>query len=241
LKYANFRGFFIASGLLSLLSVFISAFLKERMSFGKSDEGGLEIVKKVTFSRRNLIFLPGAFVFGYVLASFNTFGAAYFQAIGKGSAGYYFLTYGSFAAGVRAILGGMADRFTRWKLISIFFALLGLGVCLITLQHISGFFLIAAALCGSAHGILYPSMNAMSVDAHPARYRGVVTSVFTGMIELGFSLGSYLLGVLIAVADFTTMFLSVAFVSFLFAGYAWAAGILDFTREKGEKLLTGSG
>jgi MFS family permease len=186
-----------------------------------------------------LIFLPGAFVFGYILASFNTFGAAYFQAIGKGSAGYFFLTYGSFAAGVRAILGGMADRFTRWKLISLFFALLGAGICLITLQHVSGFFLIAAAMCGSAHGILYPSMNAMSVDAHPAKYRGVATSVFTGMIEVGFSLGSYFLGVLIALSGFTPMFFSVAVVGFVFAAYAWMAGTLDFTREKGEKLLTG--
>lgn len=238
LQYWNFKGFFIASGVLALVSVVISAFLKEKTSFGRSDEGGLQILKKVTLSRRNLIFLPGAFFFGYILASFNTFGAAYFQAINAGSAGYFFLMYGGFAAGVRALLGGLADRFTRWKLISFFFALLGAGVCLIIMQNVPGFYLISAALCGTAHGILFPSMSAMSVDAHPARYRGIVTSVFTGAIELGFSLGSYLLGVVIAVADFTTMFLSVAAVGFIFAAYAGIARLLDLSRETSEKMLT---
>jgi MFS family permease len=238
LQHWGFMGFFVASALLALLSVLISAFLKEKMSFGRSEEGGLQMLKNVTFSRANLVFLPGAFFFGYILASFNTFGAAYFQAIHAGSAGYFFLMYGGCAAGVRALLGGLADRFTRWKLITFFFALLGAGVCFLIMRNLPAFYLLSAALCGTAHGILFPSMSAMAVDAHPAKYRGLVTSVYTGAIELGFSLGSYLLGVVIAIADFNSMFLSVAAVGFAFSIYVWIAGFLNLSRETSEKMLT---
>jgi MFS family permease len=56
----------------------------------------------------------------------------------------------------------------------------------------------------------------MAIDLHPQKYRGVVTSVFTGSMELGFSVGSYLLGIIVAIGGYRVMFLSaVAFaVSF---------------------------
>ena len=170
--------------LFSLTSLIISAILKEKHVVAAFEEGGWAIIKSVTFSARNLIILPGAFVFGFVVASYNTFGAPYFTEMGV-TTGSFFLAYGLTAGAVRVIFGGAADRYQRWKLVSIFFALQATGLSMLLLQPFGRYYLFAGAVSGGAHGILFPSLSAMAIDAHPQKFRGVVASFFTGMMESG--------------------------------------------------------
>lgn len=217
----DFSGFFIAAAILSGISLVISLFLKEQ-AYGKSEGGKpIRVLRTVTFSRRNLIFLPGAFVFGWVIASFNTFGAPFFETShGAATVGVFFLVYGLCAGAFRILLGGLVDRYPRWALITIFSLLQGIGIGLVVLQPIQILYLVTAAACGIAHAFLYPSMTAIAIDAHPEN-RGVVTSIFTAVIELGFSLGSYVLGWVIAIFSFRVMFLSCTAMAFVFASYVW--------------------
>jgi MFS family permease len=231
LDHYGFAGFFFASGLMSLVSLCISAALKEQHQKVEFDEGGWSIIRKVTWNPRNLIVLPGAFVFGYVVASFNTFGAPYFQTIGV-TTGSFFLAYGLTAGAVRVVFGGVADRYARWKLVVIFFALQAFGLLLLLVEPVQFFYLIAGAVSGIAHGILFPSLTAMAIDAHPQKYRGVVTSIFTGTMELGFSVGCYLLGVIVAVGGYAVMFGSVVGVGLLYAGYVVAMQFRKFGKEE---------
>ena len=218
LEQYGFPGFFAASGLLSLISLIISAILKEKHQVSAFEEGGWSIIKNVTFSARNLIILPGAFVFGFVVASYNTFGAPYFTEMGV-TTGSFFLAYGMTAGAVRVIFGGAADRYERWKLVSIFFVLQAAGLSMLLLEPFRSFYLFAGAVSGAAHGILFPSLSAMAIDAHPQKFRGVVASVFTGMMELGVSVGSYLLGVIVAISGFRVMFGSTVAVGIFYACY----------------------
>ena len=117
------------------------------------------------------------------------------------------------------------DRFERWKLIAIFFLLEAAGVSLIAVEPVAVFGYLGAVLCGIAHSALFPTMTAMAVDSHPPQYRGVVTSVFTAMIELGFSLGSYLLGVVVAYAGYKDMFVCAALLGAIFSAYAAMVGL----------------
>lgn len=224
LNYWSFTGFFIVSGVLSSISLVISLFLKEQPRQVLTEKG-FAIFRQVTFSRKNLIILPGAFVFGYAIASFTTFGAPYFLSNGGMKVGFFFLIYGLTAGTMRILLGGLVDQFTRWKLIAIFFSLEAAGIALITVPPLSTFGYIGAALCGFGHSILFPSMTAMAVDSHPAAFRGVVTSVFTAMIELGFSLGSYLLGVIVALWGYKVMFICAALGGAVFSAYAIIIGL----------------
>lgn len=223
LHLGSFSGFFMVSGILSLLSLIISAFLSEQKRKPVESVNGWEVIRKLSLTRRNWLILPGSFTFGYVIASFNTFGAPYFQYVKQGSAGTFFLIYGGVAAIVRLFLGGLADRRVRWKLVAIFFTLQGAGLGLIVLHPVRLWFLAAAATAGAAHGILFPLLTAMAIDAHPQEFRGVVTSIFTAMMELGFSLGSYLLGVVVAYSGYPVMFISAASLGIVFALYVFIA------------------
>ncbi len=222
----KFTGYFVASGILATLSLFIALFLREQPHAKSKGETALRSLRKVTFSIRNFIVLPGAFTFGFAVASFNTFGAPYFRNIPGTSVGYFFLVYGLMAGFIRVLFGGIADRYPRWKLVAIFFALQGVGLFLIIWEPIKTHYLIAALISGAAHGILFPTMAAMAVDAHPPENRGLITSVFTGMLELGFSIGSYLFGLAVSGFGYQGMFSIAAGFAILFAGYTVVAGIL---------------
>ncbi len=223
LKEWHFNGYFIASGILATMSLVIAAFLSEQPHPRSKAESALLSFRKVTFSSRNWIVLPGAFAFGFAIASFNTFGAPYFEQTSGTSVGYFFLSYGLTAVLVRIALGGLADRYKRSHLVSLFFALQAVGIILVICRPVQMYYLIAAVLCGAAHGILFPTMTAMAVDAHPPENRGLVTSVFTGTMELGFSLGSYLFGLSVAVLGYDGMFGIAAACSAFFALYTWIA------------------
>jgi MFS family permease len=217
----GFDGVFILGGVLALIGVAISAMLKESKDRARHPDGGWTIFRNVTFSRRNVIFLPGAFVFGYVVSCFDTFVGPFYLHAKIGSVGWFFLVYGLAAALLRVTLGTHADHYTRWKLVSLFSGILAIGVGVIFIEPIQYFSLVSAAICGGAHGILFPSLTAIAIDAHPAEVRGMVTSVFTAAIELGFAFGSYVQGVMIAVAGYPVMFLSGTAVALLFAVAVW--------------------
>jgi MFS family permease len=217
----GFDGVFILGGILAIIGVAISSLLQESREGVIHADGGWTIFRNVTFSRRNVIFLPGAFVFGYVVSCFDTFAGPYFLHAGIGSVGSFFLVYGFSAAVLRVTLGARADRYPRWKLVSIFSGILAIGVGVIIVDPVQYFSLISAAICGGAHGILFPSLTAIAIDSHPAEVRGMVTSVFTGAIELGFALGSYVQGVMIAIAGYSVMFLSGTVVAIIFAVAVW--------------------
>lgn len=225
LRHWHFPGYFLATAILAALSLVITFFLTEQARMHIAHEKGFAIFRKVTWSPRNLIILPGGFVFGYAIASFTTFGAPYFLAEGGMTAGSFFLTYGLVAGGCRILFGGIADRFSRWKLIAIFFTLESAGLSLVVIEPVHVFAIIGAVLCGMAHSILFPTLTAMAVDAHPPQYRGVVTSVFTATIELGFSLGSYFLGYVVAAMGYKPMFLIASSAGILFGVYTVLIGL----------------
>lgn len=219
LKATSFDIFFLTCGSLSLLSFLISIFLTEAKPRAFPGGKGFQTVRSIAISRRNRVILPAAFVFGCIVASFNTFGAPYFKENGHAQVGYFFLCYGLTAGGVRILLGGLADSYSRWKLVSGLFLLQAAGVSLITRQPVDVYYLVAAALCGGAHGILFPTLTAIAIDAHPQEFRGIVTSIFTAAIELGFSLGAYLQGIAVHEKGYPFMFLVTGAMGILLATY----------------------
>lgn len=229
----DFPGFFETTAALAAFSLTLSLFLKEKATLATVHEKIVQSLKGVAFSKKNLVFLPGGFVFGWVIASFNTFGAPFFEKAGGATVGQFFLVYGITAGIFRIIFGGLVDRYPRGLLISLFFVLQGAGVAMIVLEPIRTFYLASAASCGAAHAILFPSMVAQAIDAHSEK-RGVVSSIFTAIIELGFSLGSFALGWVISLSGYRVMFGSCAVVALVFAAYVMA---LPSTRRRAIRTI----
>lgn len=109
----------------------------------------------------------------------------------------FFVGYTAAAVLVRVGLGHIADRFGRKRvaLAALFFYAL---VTLAMSQLAPGWLLLLGACFGFAHGLLYPALNALSLDGTPPAVRGKVMSSFNGSFNVGMTCSVLLLG---AVAD----------------------------------------
>src|SRR6185295_9248001 len=81
------------------------------------------------------------------------------------------------------------------------------------------------ALFGLAHGVFYPTMNAIALSAVRDEERGRIMAVFTGAFSLGTWAGATLLGVVAAHAGYPAVFLVAA------AGVTCAVAILVLSPE----------
>ena len=95
------------------------------------------------------------------------------------------------------------------------------------------------ALFGFAHGLLYPSMNALIVEPVPANERAKVFSLFMASFNAGWGLGSILLGWVAETLGYPAVFWAatggVAAACLIFASGR------EVRRELGFALEAGSG
>ena len=107
--------------------------------------------------------------------------------------GAFFSGYALLAAGVRLLIGNVADRFGR-KWVSLV-ATLGYSLVLLLTAWVTPNTLFwSGAGLGIAHGILYPALNALAFEMSDAGRRGIVAASFSGSFSLGYALSVLSLG-----------------------------------------------
>jgi predicted MFS family arabinose efflux permease len=128
-----------------------------------------------------------ATVFGSGFAAMNYMFPLF--AAGRGlSAGTYFMFYGITIVLVRLLIGGIADRLNRDRLILL--CLLGYGTVLLIASRMGAWWHppFIGALFGFVQGISYPSMMARMVDHSSSDNRAVVVGLFTGSFGAGINI-----------------------------------------------------
>jgi MFS family permease len=86
-------------------------------------------------------------------------------------------------------------------------------------------FVLAGILFGCAHGLYYPALNALVLDATPQPLRARAMSIFNVAFVAGATVGVFLYGVVAESAGYRAMFLAAAAMT------ACAATLLGF-RER---------
>ncbi|MFM7073222.1 MAG: MFS transporter [Planctomycetota bacterium] len=119
---------------------------------------------------------------------------------GLGGVGWFFAVYASIAFAARVLSRSLFERHGNRPWI-----LVGLG--LLTASYLAYLpvshtwqLAFPAALAGTAHALLFPSIMAAGTSVFPRRYLGVATSFMLAMFDLGTLLSSPLVGVLLHAA-----------------------------------------
>ncbi len=119
---------------------------------------------------------------------------------GLGGVGWFFAVYASIAFAARVLSRSLFERHGNRPWI-----LVGLG--LLTASYVAYLpvshtwqLAFPAALAGTAHALLFPSIMAAGTSVFPRRYLGVATSFMLAMFDLGTLLSSPLVGVLLHAA-----------------------------------------
>lgn len=150
-----------------------------------------------------------AAVFGAGFAAMNTFFPLYAKTLGL-HAGIFFTTYGISLLVVRLLLGHLADKISRNRL--IFSCLIGFGLMLgLTSRIYAPWHTVAVgALFGVLQGLSYPAMMARMVDRSAAHNRAVVVGLYTGSFGAGIHLSVLAWGYIADLRGLPFMFLSAA-------------------------------
>jgi MFS family permease len=124
-----------------------------------------------------------------------------------------FIGYTIAAITVRLALGSLADRVGRRAVALASLVLYSLVLLATTQLQADWLFGIGMGL-GVSHGLLYPALNALLVEATPVGARGIVMTSYNGAFNLGFALSVVGFGTIAEVAGFPTVFLVASLLSF---------------------------
>ena len=123
-----------------------------------------------------------------------------------GPVSVFFLSYTSMAILTRLWAGRMADDFGLRRMILPGIALLSLSILGLAGVHSMVAFLVAGLSFGLAQGVVYPTMNAFSVDLAEAGQLGRVQAFYNGTFNLGITSGAFVLGPVVAAFGHRAMF-----------------------------------
>jgi MFS family permease len=182
----------------------------------KSSRGRLQGFFPTAFQNGHLSMMVTAGIFGSGFAAMNTFFPLYAKSLGF-QAGLFFICYGFSLLMFRIVLGQLADRVNRDKLILA--CLVGFGVLLVSTSRVES--MIQTVLLGSFFGVLqglsYPAMMARMVDRADDHNRGVVVALFTGSFGVGLNVSMLAWGVIADATGLSFMFLIGGLIMFVCA------------------------
>jgi MFS family permease len=117
----------------------------------------------------------------------------------------FFIGYACTTVFARVALGWLPDRIGRMRT-----ALLSLGLYAVVLTSMSqlapGTLALYGALLGCAHGLLYPSMNALAIEDGNHARRGQVLTYLNGGFQVGYTVGVLAFGWIAERTGYPTVF-----------------------------------
>lgn len=155
---------------------------------------------------------PSAVMFTLALTYGTVLSFLPLMAVSRGIAGYevFFTVYALALIAVRAAGGSLSDRLGRAAVVIPGMVVVAGGMVLVaTATSLTGL-LVAAILYGLGFGAVNPSLMALTVDRCGLDNRGAAMATFSGSFDLGIGVGSVLLGFVLQLSDFGTMYLAAA-------------------------------
>ena len=173
---------------------------------------GVETTKGLDALFERRAFVPGMLMllvntgFGCI----TTFIALHAQAQGVSSVSLYFLVYAAVTLISRPLIGKLIDAY-GYRIPSIFSGLCTAGtLALIAVSTNSMMFAVAGALAGLGIGTAMGTFQTMAVASVEPWRRGVATSTYLTIFDLGIAIGPFIGGFIAGAWGYSVMFLAIA-------------------------------
>jgi MFS family permease len=168
--------------------------------------------------------LPGILVatvlVGAVFVAVFTFVQPYALSLGAREVRGFFLGFTISAVVGRVLLGGLGDRFGR-RTVSIWMAIGYALAALLTVDLEPGRLVLYGLAFGAAHGLLYPTLNALVLEVVSADRRGFGMTMCTAAFNVGTSTSSFGWGWLAAHHGYRSVYTTATGFALLAAFVLW--------------------
>lgn len=149
--------------------------------------------------------LIAAMLMGCVFVAMFGFIQPYAVSVGAVQVRSYFLGYTSSVVAGRLFIGGLGDRVGR-RLVSVWM-LVGYACAAFVVRELAPDLLLVYGLVfGAAHSILYPTLNALTIEAMPPARRGLGIVLYNGAFNVGSSAGSLAWGLIAAAHGYPALY-----------------------------------
>ncbi len=224
-KHIEFSGLFVAAAAVGVLALI--------GFWGVGETQTRRDPKEAKYSTRQLLRRPAAQ--GTLWAAFaaaSAFGCAihfisvFVRARGLGAHTPFFVSYVALAILVRFTMGGLGDRIGHHRVAVAATSLFGLAVFGLGAATSPAALVVFGAVFGAAHGMSYPSLNALFVAGVPPSARARAMAAFNLAFNLGVTLSAFVAGELAQRFGYTVMWFVFGAVTLVGA----AAAALDRPR-----------
>ena len=178
------------------------------------------------FSRKALPASILCFFFHFTWGALAAFFPLYAIHHGMANPGLFFTVVALILISGRVSGGRILDLYNREKVILPCLMLCIISMGILAFSKSLPMFVLVAVVWGIGHAFFFPSLVAYAVDKMGSS-RGPGMGTFTGLSDLGISLGPAIMGIVIHLTGYFTMFLCLALVGMLSLTYFYF-----FVREK---------
>jgi len=155
---------------------------------------------------------------------------------GVANPGFFFAAYAVTLIVSRSLGGRMLDRYNRERMILLCLGTFVAAMLILAFSKTLPMFLLVAVIWGIGASFLFPSLLIYTLD-RVGSTGGPVMGNFMAIGDLGVSLGSVIMGIVVRLTSYRVMFLSLAFTATLSLWYFYRVA----KRQRGEKAGPSNG
>ncbi|MCM3630360.1 MFS transporter [Paenibacillus glycanilyticus] len=144
---------------------------------------------------------------GFAFGGMLSFVTLFSKDIGIEQTGYFFLVVAISEVLIRFISGPLFDRKGPFWVLFPTAILCIIGCVILYYTDSMAMLLLAGVFYGAGFGAMFPALQAWVINLVQPERRGVATATYYNFFDIGIGLGSILLGVLVSMTNYTTMFL----------------------------------
>jgi len=210
----NFPTLFLVCAGLSLCSLLITVKLgrREGMTVDQSSHASS------LFSREAFPPAMMAFMVNIIWGALTAFFPLYALSHGITNPGIFFGVLAIIHVLGRSLGGKIFDLYRREKVILPCLIAYVIAMSILTFSSTLYMFILVAVIWGVGNAFLYPTLVAYALELAGSA-RGPAMGTFTAVADLGSGMGSVIMGIILQLTNFTTMFLSLALIGLMNLGY----------------------
>ncbi len=210
----NFPTLFLVCAGLSLCSLLITVKLgrREGMIVDQSSHA------PSLFSREAFPPAMMAFMVNIIWGALTAFFPLYALSHGITNPGIFFGVLAIIHVLGRSLGGKIFDLYRREKVILPCLIAYVIAMSILTFSSTLYMFILVAVIWGVGNAFLYPTLVAYALELAGSA-RGPAMGTFTAVADLGSGMGSVIMGIILQLTNFTTMFLSLALIGLMNLGY----------------------
>lgn len=147
------------------------------------------------------------FVAAFAYSGLTSFISIYADSLSLGAtASYFFVCFGIMIVLPRPFVGKVLDRHGEHVIVYPSIVAFAVGLFLLSQAHTSTLFLVAGAVCGLGYGALLPCFQTIAVKSVAIHRQVQAIATFYVLFDLGYGIGSYLLGEWAAGTGYANMY-----------------------------------